>query len=160
MLQNLDNKQKAYGTLIIFGIIAYLFYIFSDGFSVWLSTTNAWLAMIVAIVLNPAYLLLIYWLYKEYDLRGIASGILISLAIDIISLTHSITNSAILPVDGTALPLYGYSDTTFFKLIMPYLHGTTALLVLYVVIPVVLMYLALRIIRRTASFNKILKEAM
>jgi len=160
VFSRLDQKEKAYGTLVIFVAIAFVFYQISDSFSMWLSTMNPWIAMLITIILNPAYVILIYWLYQQYDLRGILAGFLISLAIDIISLTHSITSSGILPTDGTALPLYGYADTTIFKLIAPYINSQFTLIILYIVIPSILMYLALRIIRRNVSFNRIFKESI
>jgi hypothetical protein len=161
MLKHLDNKKKAYGTLIVFAILALAFWYFSDTFSLWASQTNTWVVMLVSIILNPAYFVLIYWLFKEYGVRGIFSGILISLGIDIISLTHSISKIGILPTGTESLPLYGYSDTLFYKAISQFLGAHPfVVFILYVVIPVLLVYLALRVIRRTSSFNRIVKEAM
>lgn len=161
MLKNLDNKQKAYGTLIVLVVISLIFWFFSDIFSTWAATSNAFLVMIVSILLNPAYILLIYWLYTQYSFRGIFSGILISIGIDIISLTHSISKAGTLPLSSEAYPLYGYADTTLYKIIS-HLIGSNpaAAFILYVIIPGLLFYIALRIIRRTASFNRILKQAM
>lgn len=157
MFENLDNKEKAYGTLIIFGIIAYIFYIISDGFSSWTKTANPFLAMAASIILNPAYIVLIIYLWNQYEFRGLIAGLLVSISIDILSLGHSISSTGLLPQDPA---FFTYADTTFFKLIIPYVQGTVAVFILYVILPVLLIYLALRIIRRTSSFNKIFKEAI
>lgn len=157
LFKNLDNKKKAYFTLIILGLISLAFWYYSDAFALWSSMANPWVAMIANILLNPAYLFLIIWLWDAYQIRGFLSGILISLGVDIISLAHSVHTQGIMPVDTA---LYSYADTTFYKLIYLYIQGPTAVFIIYVILPVALFYLALRIIRRTASFNKIVKEAI
>lgn len=160
MFKNLDNKEKAYATLIVFLVICVLFWYISDNFALWSSTSNLWLVLLVNILVNPAYAILIYWLYTQYDWRGIISGLLISIAIDIISIPHSISKLGLLPQSNDSLPLYGYSDTTFYKLIYHHISGQTGAFILYVVIPIILFYFALRVIRRTSSFNRILKQAI
>lgn len=157
MFKNLDNREKAYGTLILFAVVAYIFYMVSDGFSLWAKTANPWIATMASIILNPAYIVLIIWLWNEYELRGLLAGLLISISVDIMSLGHSIGLNGMLPSDAA---FYTYSDTTFFKIITPFFHGKTAVLILYVALPILLVYLALRIIRKNASFNKIFKEAL
>jgi hypothetical protein len=160
MFENISNKSRAYLTLVVFAAIAFAFWKYSDAFAAWTMTSNIWLVMVVSIVINPAYIFLIITLYHQYNWRGLLSGLIISIAIDIISLTHSILKAGVLPVDSTASPLYGYADTTFYKLMYDYIHGPTAVFILYVVIPTLLIYLALRIIRKTSSFNKIVKESI
>jgi hypothetical protein len=157
MALNLDNKTRAYGTLILFGILAAVFWYFSDQFADWTSNSNPLLAMIVSIVLNPSYILLIYWLYKEYSFRGIIAGILISISIDIISLAHSIRMTGILPTDSIS---YSYADTQIYKIMYPMVHSSFGVFFLYVIIPTLFVYLSLRVIRKTSSFNRITKEAI
>jgi ABC-type uncharacterized transport system permease subunit len=157
MFKNLDSKQKAYGTLGLFLILAFVFWQISDQFALWTSTANPWIALIVSIIINPAYAFLIYFLWKEYDFRGLIAGIIISIGVDIISLSHSIVKIGAMPTDPA---FFAYADTTFFKIINPYFQGQTATFILYVIIPALLFYLALRIIRRNASFNKIFRESI
>lgn len=157
VLKNLDNRKRAYLTLGIFVALALIFWYFGDSFSAWISGINPWIALVLNILINPAYLVLIYVLYTEYDGRGIFAGILISLAVDIISLTHSVSKL------GGAIPtgpLSGYSDTTFYKILYPLTHSQFAVFFLYVILPSLLVYLAFRIIRRSASFNKIFRESI
>jgi len=159
MKLNLTNKQKAYGTLLVVIIISVISWYFSDSYSIWTSTASPWLAMLANIILNPAYIILILWLWSEYGWRGVISGFLISIAIDIVSLTHSVLKSGMLPTGITAVPLFGYSDTLIYKEIIKILSaGPVAVFITYVVIPVLLVYISLRIIRRNASFNRLFKE--
>lgn len=154
---NIDSKQKAYGTLVLVAIVSLIFWWFSDSFSIWLMNANPFLAMASSLLLNPSYLVLIYILYKQYSYRGIAAGILIALAIDISSLSHSISRFGIPPTDAA---LYSYSDTTIYKILPHFMHNQFGVFVLYVVIPTLLVYIALRLLRRTASFNKVVKQAI
>jgi len=155
------NKTKAYLTLTVFIVLAIIFWVASDAYALWTSQINPALSLIIGIILNPAYLFLIYWLFSEYKWRGLIAGILISIAIDVISMTHSIAQSGILPTSLEALPLYGYSDTLIYKGMISFIPtGYFAVFLLYVVIPGLLMFLSLRIIKSAASFNRIVKEAM
>jgi hypothetical protein len=152
-----DNKSKAYGTLIAFAIIAGLFWYYSDAFSNWAMQSNPLLAMVASLLLNPSYLFLIFFLFKQYSYRGIAAGLLISFALDIVSLGHSVLKTGELPMDAVS---YTYSDTTIYKLIYPAMHNQFAVFFLYVIVPVLLVYLSLRVIRRTSSFNKLTKSVI
>jgi hypothetical protein len=159
--EDIHNKTKAYLTVLIFLIFSTVFWLISDPFSLWVSKINPWLALIVTILINPAYILLIYWLYSQYKIRGLISGILISLALDIVSLMHSINFSGILPTNSESIPLYGYADTIIYKGLIQFLPvGKITVFLLYIVIPTLIIYLSLRIIRRSTSFNRIVKEAM
>lgn len=157
IFKNLDNKTKAYGTLIVIVALAGLFWYYSDAFTAWTTTANPWLVLIVSIIINPAYIFLIYTLYKEYNVRGMLAGIFISVAIDVMSLPHSINKAGALPTDAA---LNGYSDTTFYKVLYNYIHGEIGSIIVYIVLIGIISYLALRIIRRTASFNKIVKQTI
>jgi len=160
MLKNLDNTQKAYTSLIFFAILSIVYWIFSDSFSNWSMTINPLVALLVGIILNPAYIVLLTFLFNQYSFRGLVAGFLIAISFDIISLGHSILKSGLLPTDGSTIPLYTYSDTTIYKLFPAFLQNQVGVFILYVIIPVLLIYLAFRIIRRSASFNRILKEAI
>jgi hypothetical protein len=155
--RNLSNKEKAYTTLIIFLAISIAFWFYGDDFSNWASNNNPWLVMVVSIILNPAYAFLIYALYREYEFRGVLAGLLISIALDIVSLPHSISKIGILPSAG---PLHAYTDTLFYKILGTNFPGAVGTFMLHVILPSLIVYLALRIIRRTSSFNHILKEAI
>ena len=152
-----NNKQRAYATLFIIGVVAFAFWWFSDIFSAWAVNANPFLVILVTILIHPEYLFLIYVLYRQYEFRGLFAGILISISLDIISLGHSITRAGGLPSDPV---LYTYTDTTFYSLINTWFPGVAGPFIVYVLLSVLLVYLALRIIRRSASFNKIFKEAI
>jgi len=154
---NLDNKMRAYATLIVIAILSLIFWWYSDIFSAWCVTANPFLVILVTILIHPEYLFLIYFLYKQYSFRGFFSGILISIALDIISLGHSISRAGGLPVDAS---LFSYTDTSFYTMLKDLFPGVAGPFVVYVVIPVLLVYISLRIIRKTSSFNKIFREAI
>jgi len=159
IFKNLNNKTKAYGTLLIFLAFSFIFWKYSDAFTTWCSISDPLIVTIAYIVLNPAYIVLIYWLWKEYSFRGAISGLIISIAIDIMSLAHSILLDGKLVTGIT--PLQTYTDTTFYKIITAYIAPSPfAVFLLYVIIPTALIYLALRIIRKTSSFNKIVRESI
>lgn len=157
MTFDLNNKQRAYATLIFITILSAVFWWYSDYFSNWSMNANPFLAILVTILIHPEYLFLIYILYTQYQFRGLFSGILISIAFDIISVGHSVLRAGGLPTDPI---FYTYTDTIFYKLIYGWFPGVAGPFIVYVVLPVLLVYLALRIIRRSASFNKIFKEAI
>ncbi len=159
--ENIHNKTEAYLTLLVFLILSTVFWLISDSFSILVSKMNPLLALVVTILINPAYLLLIYWLYTQYKIRGLISGILISLALDIVSLLHSINFSGTLPLSVESLPLYGYADTIIYKGLIQFLPpGKFTVFLLYIVVPTLIIYLSLLIIRRAKSFNRIMKEAI
>lgn len=157
VFDKISNRERAYGTLVVIGILAFIFWKMSDSFSNWAATTNPWVAMIASILLNPVYLFLIYVLWKEYKGRGLIAGLLVSLSLDIISMGHSIDIGGLLPANSS---LYTYADTTLYKIIYPLINGQTGTFVLYVLLPLALVYIALRVVRRNSSFNKIFKEAI
>ena len=154
------SKIKLYIIFGLFLLISLLYWYFSDSYSLWTSMTNPWLVMVVSIILNPAYAFLIYLLWTQYEFRGIIAGLLISLGVDIVTLSHSIPFNAVLPTDLQATPLYSYSDTLIFKIISPYIQGTLASFILYVIIPLLLFFIALLVIGRVSSFDRIFKEAI
>ena len=154
-----NNKEKAYGTLAAFFIIAFLFWKYSDAFTTWSSSANPLLVTIAYIVLNPAYLVLIWWLYKSYGVKGAVSGVIISISLDIISLSHSILSNGLLP-SGIS-PLFAYSDTTAYKFLTTFIsQSPMAVFILYVIVPTALIWLALFLIKRKSSFNKIVRESL
>lgn len=157
MIKDLNNKKRAYITLVIFGIIALAFWYYSDDFSTWSTTANPLLVILVSIVINPAYIFLIYTLYKQYNWRGLIAGILIAIYVDIISLAHSIPRIGTIPTDSA---LFSYSDTSIWMMINKFISGQVGTFILYVIIPVGIVYLALRIIRKTSSFNRIVRESI
>jgi len=155
-----NNTNRTLTIFIVVGLLSLFYWYISDTFALWTSTTNPLLALIVGILLNPAYIYLIYDLYKSYKLRGIIAGLLISISFDIISLTHSLLKVGLLPTQTESLPLYGYSDLAIYKFMYPIIHGPIGVFLLYVVIPVGLIYLAFATIKRTTSFNRIFRKAL
>ena len=160
LFKNLDNKKKVYLILLAFIALSLAFWYYSDIYSSWAQSANPYLVVVINLFINPAYIFLIFVLWEEYDLRGLFAGILISMAIDIISLSHSILHNGILPAGAQASVLYSYADTLIYKIIYPVVNGPVGVFVLYVVIPVTLVYIAFRLIRRTSSFVKIFREAI
>lgn len=154
---NLDSKGQAYMILLVVVAVSIAFWYYSDSYSDWSMHANPWLAMVANLVLNPAYIFLIAYLFSKYSWRGLISGLFISIAVDIASLSHSIRMDAMMPNDAAA---YSYADTLLFKIFPSQFHNWFGVFLLYVLVPVLLVYLSFRIIRRTASFNKIFKESL
>lgn len=135
--------------LIIIAIVivsSFIFWIVSDSISNWGKIANPWLGMLVYTILNPVNWFILYFLIKKYGFRGLLSGFIIAIIIDIFSLPHSIMFMGGLPSDA---PLFLYSDTTFYHgLILPIFGaGWLGVFMLYVILPTILIVIAALIVQ-------------
>ena len=156
MLQIKNSRQIVIG-FIIFAII---FFIFSDRIVEYISNFNPIVILFLATLLNPIYIIFIWALFKQYGIRGMIAGFLISTASDLISLPHIYTKTGALSTVSYQL----ISDSTFWSLIPSFLKFNIdgfnfGIFLVYVVIASLLVILALMITHKKKFKEIFLKSA-
>lgn len=118
MVMKLRNTR----TIIIgFFIFALIFFLYSDSLVNSINSLNPILGLLVITLLNPVYLIFIWSLNKEYGVRGLLAGFLISIAADAISLPHFLTLSGQHSTVSTNL----VTELTFWNVFPEWLRTTT-----------------------------------
>lgn len=152
-------KLEIFIFLLVLAVVSFVYYFISDAISLWSVYASPWLVILVYTLLNPINWFFIYYLVKDYGLRGLASGLLIAIDVDIISLAHSILRSGGLPQGTTASPLYTLGDTAIYKgLIIPIFGtGWFGVFFMYFIFTVIIAILAALIVDHRI-FKKIINK--
>lgn len=130
-----NPQRSAVWVLVVFTIITLVSYFYAPKITEWSKTAGLVESIIVYIITNPVYMSVFIYLSTQYQLRGFLSSLFIVLALDIQSLPHVV-------VDGVT-----QEPTTYLfidSIISRYFH--TNIFVLYVVLPLVLMFVAYELI--------------
>ncbi len=146
------NKTRE--IVIGFIILAFIFFVYSDQIVSYVSSLNPILILFLTVFLNPIYILFIYKMFQDYGIKGASAGMLISIAVDILSLPHIYTKPGTVSQDSHKL----ITDTNFWNLIPDFLKFNItfpfigninfAVFLLYIGITTGLIILALMIVHR------------
>lgn len=157
--------KKTKEIVIGFIIIAFIFFNYSDQIVSYVSSLNPLLILLLTVVINPIYILFIYKMYQDYNIKGVIGGLLISLAVDILSLPHIFTKQGVISPDSYKL----VSDTNFWNIIpsflkfninLPFLGNINfGVLLLYIGITTSLVILALMITHKK-KFKEIFMKSI
>lgn len=150
MIQLRNTRQ----IIIAVIIIAVVFFIYSDDIVAYVSTLSPLWIMVLTTLLNPAYLLLIWFLANSYGFKGAIAGFFIAISSDIISLPHILTKLGI----HSTLSFNLFQETNFYDMLPSFLKFNITLpivgqinfgvFLVYVGISVGLVILALMIVHK------------
>lgn len=146
---SLDKTRR-----IVFGflIASIIFFLYSDQLIAYISTLNPIVMLIISYLLSPMFILLLYFLYREYGFLGIISGFIYSIASSIITLPHLIMYSG----QPSTASLKLFTDNIVFDMLPDSIKTTVIKLpiinevnlgvfVMYVLIPFAMIIIALMI---------------
>lgn len=168
-MKNKKINWYVYGIILGFFLIANIFWYFSDAVSNWAMTANPILVTIVNFCVSPFYIgsliLFIELFFRGYKLkrnainyaRIIIASIILSLALDIWTIPHSILIDYTLP---NSPQVSIYFDTIFGKFLAPTLQsmGKLGTYIFYVILSTVMVIISMIIASPAKFFGLVKKE--
>ena len=145
-----DDHKKSLLIAFLIIVVGIVYYATNNAFSQWAYSGQANPLLVILIYLFPAdpiYLIVIWMFWRSKGNRGLVAAVLLTVALDILSLPHSIPSLFYGQV--TSIPsdpnLAAYEDFQIMKWIASMSGGTVTFLddiAVYIIIPAVLILIA------------------
>ena len=159
-----DDKKKDIFIFALITLSGVIYYAVNNAYDLWAinPTTNWAIALILYYTLSqPVYILFLYLIYERYQVRGLVAGIMLMVSFDIMSLPHSI--ASVMPGQNTLVPndpnLSPYADWQLaHALSVNGVIGFWPLILIYIILPTALDFLALLIVS-PAAYRELVASA-
>ena len=160
-----DDRKKTLIVGLVIILVGVIYYVSNNTFSNWAFSRGVNPLLVILVYLFPAepiYLLVIFLFWKAYGPKGLFAAIFLTIALDILSLPHSIMS--VWPGQTTSIPndpnLAPYEDFQIARwLALTLSHGVVTFweeMVLYVVIPATLIIATVFLVDTEEEFEDLL----